>query len=504
MAVNKKMGGHSQSANDFLKPYAPTIGAATNIGTSRAYNDGAISVAFTPTGPNAATSYTVTAVEDASKTATGSSSPIIVTGLASNTSYTFKVAGTNAVGTGDQSSASSAVTATTLAQTPTIGTATNVGTGRPYNNGAATVTFTANATGGSAITGYTVTSSPGGYTATGSSSPLTVTGLQSATAYTFTVTATNANGVSTSSSASNSITATTVPQAPSAPSASSPSAGVDAISWSAPANGGSGITNYHWESNDAKSGDTGTGTSTNVNQEQGTAQAYRVYATNANGNSDWSSYSGTVTTTFSFAPFSFAPFGAFGAFGFSPFGAFGAFGFSPFGAFGFSPFGAFAFNTFSLNFNTEVVLSNVPGQPDTTKPAGELQIGDKLKAVDLGANPGDWRTWSTTNELDLSNIVETTIVNIGVHTDNVFIYIDGDLFSRSHWILARKDGITKFVKSNEIDTTWQRYSPEEQTWVDISLVEAIDLEMTKISINCEPYDNFFTKKMLVFDGPEFE
>jgi len=492
MAVNKKMGGHSQSANDFLKPYAPTIGTGTNIGTSRAFNNGAISVTFTPTGPNAATSYTVTAVEDASKTATGSSSPITVTNLASNTSYTFKVTGTNAVGTGDASSATAAVTATTVSANPTIGTATNVGSNRGFNDGAATVTFTAPATGGSAITGYTVTSSPGGYTQTGASSPIVVGGLQSSTAYTFTVTASNGNGVSSASAASNSITATTVPATPGAPSASSPSAGVDSISWSAPSDGGSGITNYHWESNDAKSGDTGTGLSTNVNQEQGTAQAYRVYATNANGNSGWSSYSGTVTTTFSFAPFSFAPFGAFGAFGFSPFGAFG-----------FSPFGAFAFNTFSLNFNTEVILSNVPGQPDTTKPAGELQIGDKLKAVDLGANPGDWRTWTTTEDLDLSNVVETTIVNIGVHTDNVFIYIDGDLFSRSHWILARKNGETRFVKSNEIDTTWQRYSPEEQTWVDISLVEAIDLEMTKISINCEPYDNFFTKKMLVFDGPEF-
>jgi hypothetical protein len=399
--MSKQAGRMSQGANDFLAPYTPTIGTGTDVGTGRAFNNGAISVTFTPAGPYAATSYTVTAVEDATKTATGASSPIVVQGLASGTSYTFKV------------------------------------------------------------------------------------------------TATNSYGTSAASSATSAVTATTVPQAPSAPTATSPSAGTDSVSWSAPNNGGKAITNYHWESNDSKSGDTSS-TSVSVSQEQGTSQAYRLYATNANGNSDWSSYSSTVTTTFSFAPFGafgFAPFGAFGAFGFSPFGAFGAFG--------FSPFGAFAFNTFSLNFNTEVVLATVPGQPDTTKPAGELQIGDKLKAVNLGANPGDWRTWSTTNELDLSNVVETTIVNIGVHTDNVFIYIDGDLFSRSHWILAKKDGVVRFVKSNEIDTTWQRYSPEEQAWVDITLVEAIDLEMTKISINCEPYDNFFTKKMLVFDGPEF-
>ncbi|HEX2854974.1 MAG TPA: immunoglobulin domain-containing protein [Opitutaceae bacterium] len=60
--------------------------------------------------------------------------------------------------------------------------------------------------GGSAITGYTVTASPGGATATGTSSPITVIGLANGTAYTFTVTATNASGTSIASSASASIT----------------------------------------------------------------------------------------------------------------------------------------------------------------------------------------------------------------------------------------------------------------------------------------------------------
>jgi hypothetical protein len=41
-------------------------------------------------------------------------------------------------------------------QAPTIGTAT-------AGSGSATVTYTGNATGGSAITGYTATSSPGLY-----------------------------------------------------------------------------------------------------------------------------------------------------------------------------------------------------------------------------------------------------------------------------------------------------------------------------------------------------
>ncbi len=60
--------------------------------------------------------------------------------------------------------------------------------------------------GGSTITGYTVTSSPGGFTATGASSPLVVTGLATNIAYTFTVVATNAAGNSVASVASVSVT----------------------------------------------------------------------------------------------------------------------------------------------------------------------------------------------------------------------------------------------------------------------------------------------------------
>jgi uncharacterized protein (TIGR02145 family) len=70
----------------------------------------------------------------------------------------------------------------------------------------ASVAFTAPASnGGSAITGYTVTSSPGGFTATGASSPLVVTGLTGGTSYTFTVVATNAVGNSIASAASASV-----------------------------------------------------------------------------------------------------------------------------------------------------------------------------------------------------------------------------------------------------------------------------------------------------------
>jgi uncharacterized protein (TIGR02145 family) len=74
-------------------------------------------------------------------------------------------------------------------------------------NASASVAFVAPTNnGGSAITGYTVTSSPGGITATGTTSPINVTGLTNGTAYTFTIVATNAIGNSSPSTASSAVT----------------------------------------------------------------------------------------------------------------------------------------------------------------------------------------------------------------------------------------------------------------------------------------------------------
>ena len=79
---------------------------------------------------------------------------------------------------------------------PSSVVATNVGTSRAYNNGSASIAFSKSTETGGPESSFTVTSSPGSYINTGTSSPIIITGLQSATAYTYTVTATNSTGTS--------------------------------------------------------------------------------------------------------------------------------------------------------------------------------------------------------------------------------------------------------------------------------------------------------------------
>jgi hypothetical protein len=189
---------------------------------------------------------------------------------------------------------------------PTNVVATNVGTNRAFNNGAASVSFSLPA-GSPAADSFTVSATASGQTtrtATGSSSPIVVQNLTSTITYTIRVTAANAAGTSPVSS-SVTVVATTVPATPAAPTVQNfANDQKDYLSWAAPANGGSALISYFYESTDAKSGSGSAGTTAfTVDQEGATSQQYRIRVTNANGTSEWSPYSNPNTTPPFFPPF---------------------------------------------------------------------------------------------------------------------------------------------------------------------------------------------------------
>jgi len=115
-------------------------------------------------------------------------------------------------------------------------------------NEQATVTFTApTSDGGSAITSYTATSTPGGFTGTlaqAAGDTITVIGLTNGTAYTFNVTASNAMGTSGPSLDSSPVTPARAPDAPTNVNAVARNEQAK-VTFDAPiSNGGSAITGY--------------------------------------------------------------------------------------------------------------------------------------------------------------------------------------------------------------------------------------------------------------------
>jgi len=212
------IGGRA-SANiwTYLPPKTPTGISAVDSGTNRSYNNGSANVSFTPATDSGPTNYYQATSSPGGFTGVSSTSPINVTGLQTGVSYTFKVKAIGYASNGDsaESLASSAITATTIPQVPTIGAVADIGTNRSYGDAAATVAFTAGATGGKAVT-YEVYSSQDSsvLVGSGSSSPITVTGLVAQTNQSFRVQARNSNGASQPSSFSSSVNITSIPVGP--------------------------------------------------------------------------------------------------------------------------------------------------------------------------------------------------------------------------------------------------------------------------------------------------
>jgi len=232
------------------------------------------------------TLYTVTSVEDPSKscTATPPTTSCVVPSLANGTSYTFTVRASNANGPGADSTATAPVTP---AAPPTPSAPQNPAA--TAGNGQATVSWSEPASGGP-FTLYTVTAveDPSkSCTATPPATSCVVPNLANGTPYTFTVRASNANGPGADSSA----TAPVTPAAPPTPSApQNPAAtagnGQATVSWSEPASGGPFTLYTVTAVEDPSKSCTATPPATSCvvpNLANGTSYTFTVRASNASG-----------------------------------------------------------------------------------------------------------------------------------------------------------------------------------------------------------------------------
>ena len=259
-------------------PSAPTSPIATP-------GNGQVSVAFTApgnTGGASITGYTVTS-SPGGITATGSGSPIVVTGLTNGTAYTFTVTATNSVGTGSSSTASGSVTPQAT-QSITFGNpgAQNFGTSPTLtatSSSGLTTTFT------SATTGVCTITTGGALTFVAAGICTINTNQAGNAAYT------------AASQVSQSFTINAV--VPSAPTVGTATAGDTqaTITFIAPSStGGASITGYTVTSNPA--GITATGSNSPITVTgltNGIAYTFTITATNSAGTGSASSATNSIT-----------------------------------------------------------------------------------------------------------------------------------------------------------------------------------------------------------------
>ncbi|MDW3216510.1 MAG: fibronectin type III domain-containing protein [Ilumatobacteraceae bacterium] len=225
------------SATPYTTPSAPAIDITPG--------DGSLTVGITPgfDGGSAVTAWQYQ-LDGGAWISTGSlAEAFTVFGLTNATSYDISVRAVNAAGIGDAADTASA-TPRTVPSPPSISAVA-------LNTGAVSVTFSVGATGGSPITNVEY-SIDGGETwitrdPASTSSPLTVSGLTGGVTYPIQLRVVNDAGASGPSNTS-SVTAKGTPVAPAIIVTPADSALV--VTFAAPANGGSPITNYEYSIDD--------------------------------------------------------------------------------------------------------------------------------------------------------------------------------------------------------------------------------------------------------------
>jgi hypothetical protein len=278
----------------------PIMRLGTPTPNTPVFGNSQVSVHFTRNDSNLSglpTTYTVTS-SPGNMTATGTSSPITVTGLTNGTAYTFTIKAANDYGESLVSGSSSSMIPAAVPSAPTIGAVVG-------GNKFATVPFTFSTNNnGDVISSYTVTSNPGGITASGTTSPITVTGLNVDLNYTFTIVANNKAGASLPSSASNSIRPALVPSQPTSVTAAYGYSTSTNVSFNAPDNGGYPITQYTVTSSPGNITATGASSPITVTGlTNNTAYTFTVKATNILGTGSTSSASNSIKPGTPSAPY---------------------------------------------------------------------------------------------------------------------------------------------------------------------------------------------------------
>jgi titin len=234
-AVNSIGDGPFSTPTGTLTPNGPP-GAPTI--TSITPEDGALQVNFTaPISSEPITGY-VYQLDGTGPwySSSATASPLTISGLTDGTSYSVEIEAVNGIGTGTASNS--------VSQTPVARPGAPTVTGVQVGSTTASIAFTPGSDGGNAITSYRYSTNGGSdWTTTSTTSPVSVSGLSNGTSYAFELEAVNVSG--DSAPATTSFVTTAPPAAPVITSIVSQNQSLG-VSFTAPGNGGSPITDYDW------------------------------------------------------------------------------------------------------------------------------------------------------------------------------------------------------------------------------------------------------------------
>jgi hypothetical protein len=144
--------------------------------------------------------------------------------------------------------------------------------------------------------------------------------------------------------------------------------------------------------------------------------------------------------------------------------------------------------------------------PEGLVVAGALEVGDILLSADIEGFPYEDLPGSTLAAINWSDknpsikTVETTVISVVKRTASSGVMINNDLFSDTHYVLVRKGAKALFVLSTEVVMTDKVYNYSTSSWEDIRVLQKADIPHEVVSIDCEPYDVFYTEHLLVHDS----
>ena len=144
--------------------------------------------------------------------------------------------------------------------------------------------------------------------------------------------------------------------------------------------------------------------------------------------------------------------------------------------------------------------------------AGQIEVGDLVIGLRIPGIPDDYWTLDdgsygsysdfviTQEQIDGAEEVEVTVVGKMLHENLGAAAVNGDIYTLTHFILAKRDNEIRSLNVKDLLNTDLIYNFQSKDFVGIESLELNEeITIQSYSINVEPEDFYFTENGLTFD-----